>query len=68
MLPGLGRGSQCWSTLVTDDDTVFDTVVDLDASNLEPFVTWGTNPGQGVQVSETVQPSRSRDEDRAPRR
>ncbi len=52
-----------WSTLVTDDDAVFDTVVDLDASDLDPFVTWGTNPGQGVQISETVpEPSEIADE------
>ncbi|MCF2707124.1 3-isopropylmalate dehydratase large subunit [Arcanobacterium haemolyticum] len=43
-----------WSTLVSDDDAVFDTVVDLDASDLEPFVTWGTNPGQGAPISATV--------------
>ncbi|WP_182050632.1 3-isopropylmalate dehydratase large subunit [Changpingibacter yushuensis] len=43
-----------WSTLVSDDDAAFDTVVDLDADDLEPFVTWGTNPGQGVPISATV--------------
>ncbi|MFT0846738.1 3-isopropylmalate dehydratase large subunit [Actinomycetaceae bacterium L2_0104] len=52
-----------WRTLVTDDDAEFDTVVDLDASDLEPFVTWGTNPGQGVQISEAVpEPSEIADE------
>ncbi len=43
-----------WKTLPTDDDAVFDAEVFLDASELEPFVTWGTNPGQGVSLSETV--------------
>ncbi|WP_062521409.1 3-isopropylmalate dehydratase large subunit [Demequina silvatica] len=43
-----------WKTLVTDEDAVFDTQVDLDASDLEPFVTWGTNPGQGLPLSATV--------------
>ncbi|MGO4958351.1 3-isopropylmalate dehydratase large subunit [Luteococcus sp. Sow4_B9] len=43
-----------WKTLRTDDDAVFDTVVDLDASQLTPFVTWGTNPGQGVPLGQTV--------------
>ncbi len=43
-----------WKTLVTDDDAVFDTEVDLDASELEPFVTWGTNPGQGLPLSATI--------------
>ena len=43
-----------WNTLRTDDDAVFDAQVDLDADTLEPFVTWGTNPGQGVSLSESV--------------
>jgi 3-isopropylmalate/(R)-2-methylmalate dehydratase large subunit len=43
-----------WRTLRTDDDAVFDAEVFLDANELEPFVTWGTNPGQGVSLSETV--------------
>ncbi len=43
-----------WRTLATDDDAVFDAEVFLDANELEPFVTWGTNPGQGVSLSDTV--------------
>jgi 3-isopropylmalate/(R)-2-methylmalate dehydratase large subunit len=43
-----------WETLPTDDDAVFDAEVFLDADTLEPFVTWGTNPGQGVSLSESV--------------
>jgi len=43
-----------WRTLVTDDDATFDKVVRIDASTLAPFVTWGTNPGQGVPLSATV--------------
>jgi 3-isopropylmalate/(R)-2-methylmalate dehydratase large subunit len=43
-----------WRTLVTDDDAEFDAEVFIDADTLEPFVTWGTNPGQGVSLSETV--------------
>ena len=43
-----------WRTLVTDDDAVFDAEVVIDASQLSPFVTWGTNPGQGVPLSATV--------------
>jgi 3-isopropylmalate/(R)-2-methylmalate dehydratase large subunit len=40
-----------WRTLVTDDDAVFDRELHLDASKLEPMVTYGTNPGQGVAVT-----------------
>ncbi|MHB1234394.1 MAG: 3-isopropylmalate dehydratase large subunit [Microbacteriaceae bacterium] len=43
-----------WRTLPTDDDAVFDAEVFLDAAELEPFVTWGTNPGQGVSLSGSV--------------
>ncbi|MCC3269899.1 3-isopropylmalate dehydratase large subunit [Arthrobacter gengyunqii] len=43
-----------WKSLQTDDDAVFDAEVFLDADTLEPFVTWGTNPGQGVSLSESV--------------
>jgi len=43
-----------WRTLPTDDDAVFDAEVHIDADELEPFVTWGTNPGQGVSLSESV--------------
>jgi len=43
-----------WDTLATDDDAVFDAEVYLDANTLEPFVTWGTNPGQGSSLSESI--------------
>jgi 3-isopropylmalate/(R)-2-methylmalate dehydratase large subunit len=43
-----------WDTLATDEGATFDAEVILDADALEPFVTWGTNPGQGVSLSDTV--------------
>ncbi|MFE9745575.1 3-isopropylmalate dehydratase large subunit [Saccharothrix saharensis] len=43
-----------WKTLRTDDDAEFDAEVRLDADELTPFVTWGTNPGQGLPLSATV--------------
>ena len=43
-----------WNTLATDADAAFDAEVFLDANELEPFVTWGTNPGQGASLSGTV--------------
>jgi 3-isopropylmalate/(R)-2-methylmalate dehydratase large subunit len=45
---------QAWSELHTDEGAEFDTQVYIDASTLSPFVTWGTNPGQGVPLSATV--------------
>jgi 3-isopropylmalate/(R)-2-methylmalate dehydratase large subunit len=43
-----------WRTLFTDPDAVFDAEVTLDAATLSPFVTWGTNPGQGLPLSASV--------------
>jgi len=43
-----------WKTLKTDPDAVFDSEVVLDADALEPFVTWGTNPAQGLPLSGAV--------------
>ncbi|MCI1832623.1 MAG: 3-isopropylmalate dehydratase large subunit [Bifidobacterium sp.] len=43
-----------WRTLRTDDDAVFDREVTIDASKLAPFVTWGTNPGQGLPITADV--------------
>jgi 3-isopropylmalate/(R)-2-methylmalate dehydratase large subunit len=43
-----------WRTLPTDEGAVFDKEILLDANELEPFVTWGTNPGQGVSLNDAV--------------
>ncbi|WEF19467.1 3-isopropylmalate dehydratase large subunit [Microbacterium maritypicum] len=43
-----------WRTLPTDEDATFDAEVFIDADQLEPFVTWGTNPGQGSSLSAAV--------------
>lgn len=43
-----------WKTLFSDDDAVFDSEVNLDASALEPQVTWGTNPGQVIGVNTPI--------------
>ncbi|AEA24066.1 3-isopropylmalate dehydratase large subunit [Pseudonocardia benzenivorans] len=43
-----------WQTLRTDEGALFDAEVDIDADTLTPFVTWGTNPGQGLPLGENV--------------
>ena len=43
-----------WRTLHTDEGATFDKVVRLDAAEIEPFVSWGTNPGQVVPLSGRV--------------
>jgi 3-isopropylmalate/(R)-2-methylmalate dehydratase large subunit len=48
------KAVEYWKTLKTDDDAKFDAEVIIDASTLTPFVTWGTNPGQGVSIDDVV--------------
>jgi 3-isopropylmalate/(R)-2-methylmalate dehydratase large subunit len=43
-----------WKTLPTDEGAKFDEEVFLDANTLDPFVTWGTNPGQGISLNDNV--------------
>ena len=43
-----------WQTLHSDEGARFDSTVNIDAATLEPFVTWGTNPGQVVPISGRV--------------
>ena len=43
-----------WRTLVSDADARFDKEVVIDAASVTPFVTWGTNPGQGVPLGGRV--------------
>ena len=43
-----------WKTLFTDEDAKFDAEVTINADELEPFVTWGTNPAQGAPLNSNV--------------
>ena len=43
-----------WEQLRTDEGAQFDTEIYIDAAALSPFVTWGTNPGQGVPLADAV--------------
>jgi 3-isopropylmalate/(R)-2-methylmalate dehydratase large subunit len=43
-----------WRTLKTDEGAKFDAEVFIDADSLDPYVTWGTNPGQGVSLMDSV--------------
>jgi 3-isopropylmalate/(R)-2-methylmalate dehydratase large subunit len=51
---GWERAVGAWSTLHTDEGAIFDRELHLDASQLQPMVTYGTNPGQGVPVTGRV--------------
>ena len=43
-----------WNTLPTDEGAVFDRVVDIDGADIQPYVSWGTNPAQTVPVTGNV--------------
>jgi 3-isopropylmalate/(R)-2-methylmalate dehydratase large subunit len=48
------RALDDWRSLPTDDEATFDTEVTIDAAELRPYVTWGTNPSQSVTIDEAV--------------
>ncbi len=48
------KAMEYWKALKTDEGAVFDAEVFIDANTLDPFVTWGTNPGQGVSLLDEV--------------
>jgi 3-isopropylmalate/(R)-2-methylmalate dehydratase large subunit len=54
-----------WRDLTTDADARFDRVVNVDATALSPWVTWGTNPGQGAPLSGRVPDPRDSADERA---
>jgi 3-isopropylmalate/(R)-2-methylmalate dehydratase large subunit len=56
------RALDDWRSLVTDDDATFGRVVHLDAAQLRPSVSWGTNPGQTVTIDDQVPDPDSFDE------
>ncbi|MBX7226801.1 MAG: 3-isopropylmalate dehydratase large subunit [Chitinophagales bacterium] len=43
-----------WKQLATDDDAIFDKELHFDASDIEPMVTFGTNPGMGIKISQNI--------------
>lgn len=48
------RAKETWLSFSSDEGASFDKVVEIDLNSLEPMVTWGINPGQGISVSESV--------------
>ncbi|AHG04577.1 isopropylmalate isomerase [Halobacterium sp. DL1] len=43
-----------WESIRSEEDATYDDVVEIDGSELEPTVTWGTTPGQSVGISEAI--------------
>ena len=48
------RAKAYWRTLRSDDDAVFDKEVRFDAADIEPMITYGTNPGMGIGISSSI--------------
>ena len=45
---------ESWSQLTSDPEAVFDSIIEIDSNDLEPFVTWGTNPGMVTGITGQV--------------
>ena len=45
---------ESWSQLTSDPEAVFDSTIEIDSNDLEPFVTWGTNPGMVTGITGQV--------------
>jgi 3-isopropylmalate/(R)-2-methylmalate dehydratase large subunit len=43
-----------WKKLYSDDDAVFDLEINIDAKDIEPMITYGTNPGLGIAINASV--------------
>ncbi|MDO5707855.1 MAG: 3-isopropylmalate dehydratase large subunit [Andreesenia angusta] len=52
-----------WKKLATDEDAKYDDIVEFDLDSLEPQVTWGTSPGMGASINESVPTLESFDND-----
>lgn len=48
------EAAERWLALASDEGATYDTVIEIDGSEIEPFVTWGTNPSMGSGVSSTI--------------
>ena len=51
---GYDRAIDEWANLATDNGAEYDSLVEIDCESLEPYISWGTNPGQVAKVSEYV--------------
>lgn len=48
------KALQYWKTLYSDDNVVFDKEINIDAADISPMITYGTNPGMGIGINENV--------------
>jgi len=55
-----------WKTLYSDEDAQFDKVLSFDAADIEPMITYGTNPGMGIGVTQSIPPTSEQPESEQP--
>lgn len=55
-----------WKTLYSDKDAVFDAVLEFDAADIQPMITYGTNPGMGIGINENIPSISSQPESERP--
>ncbi|MFD2967471.1 3-isopropylmalate dehydratase large subunit [Sphingobacterium bambusae] len=55
-----------WKTLYSDDDAEFDAVLTYDAADIQPMITYGTNPGMGIGITENIPTTVSQPESERP--
>jgi len=60
------KALEYWKTLQTDDDAVFDLELKFDAADIEPMITYGTNPGMGIKITEKIPDGSSLSESERP--
>ena len=54
-----------WKKLKSDDDAVFDKEVSFDAADIEPMITYGTNPGMGIGISQNIPQAQTSSDEKA---
>jgi 3-isopropylmalate/(R)-2-methylmalate dehydratase large subunit len=54
-----------WKTLKTDDNAVFDKELSFDAADIQPMITYGTNPGMGIPINSVIPNPRNESEEKA---
>ncbi|MCY4778379.1 3-isopropylmalate dehydratase large subunit [Sphingobacterium sp. UT-1RO-CII-1] len=55
-----------WKTLYSDKDAIFDAVLEFDAADIQPMITYGTNPGMGIGINENIPSVSSQPESERP--
>lgn len=51
-----------WKTLYSDEDAIFDAVLTYDAADIQPMITYGTNPGMGIGITDHIPPTEAQPE------